>query len=240
LTVDQMLNQMAKLVQEAFSYYHVGIGLIEGDEVVSKAEVGASAEAYQGARLKVGQEGVWGWVAHTGESALIPDVRQEARFLTFPEAQEIRSEVCVPLKTKEGIIGVLSAESDRPNAFDNSDTVVLQSLAHQAAYAIENARFFRDTTRQVRELRALADASRVISSVLDQDQLLQALYEQIRHIAPSDSYLIALYDDATNVVSVEINVDEGVHYPKERHVLDQGLLYMIIHECQSLRFDNLT
>ena len=75
--------------------------------------------------------------------------------------------------------------------------------------------------------------------MLDQDQLLQALYEQIRRIAPTDFYLIALYDQATNVVSIEINVDEGVHYPKEQYKLDTGLLKVIIHEQRPLRFDSL-
>ena len=239
LTVDEMLTQLANLVQDAFGYYHVGIGLVDGDHIVSRAEVGASAEAHKRARLRIGQEGVWGWVAQTGEPLLVPDTSQEPRHQFVPEAAEIRSQVCVPLKTKEAVIGVLGAESDQPNAFDESDLVVLQSLAQQAAFAIENARFFRDTTRQVRELRALAGASRIISSVLDQDQLLQALYEQIRRIAPTDFYLIALYDQATNVVSIEINVDEGVHYPKEQYKLDTGLLKVIIHEQRPLRFDSL-
>jgi signal transduction histidine kinase len=146
----------------------------------------------------------------------------------------------VPLKTKEAVIGVLSAECNRPDAFDESDMVVLQSLAQQAAFAIENARFFRDISRQVRELHALTDASRIISSVLDQDQLLQALYEQITQIAPTDYYLIALYEEPTNIVSIEINVDEGIRYPKDRYLLDRGLLKLVIHERRCLRFDSLS
>jgi GAF domain-containing protein/HAMP domain-containing protein len=239
LTVDEMLAQLASLIHEAFGYYHVGIGLVEGDQIVSRAEVGASAQAHEGVRLTIGQEGVWGWVAHTGEPLLVPDTTQEPRHQFAPKATEIRSQVCVPLKTKEAVIGVLGAESDQVDAFDESDLVVLQSLAQQAAFAIENARFFRDTTRQVRELRALADASRIISSELDRDQLLQALYEQIRRIAPTDFYLIALYDQATNMVGIEINVDEGVHYPKEQYELNTGLLEVIIHQQRPLRFDSL-
>jgi GAF domain-containing protein len=240
MDIDEMLDQMARLIQQAFGYYHVGIGLVEGPWVVSKAEVGAAAKAYTGTRLRIGHEGIWGSVAHTGESLLVGDVRLEPRFSQVPEAAQIRSQVCVPLKTKETVIGVLSAESNRLNAFDDSDVVVLQSLAQQAAFAIENAHFFRDISRQVRELRALTDASRIISSVLDQDQLLEALYEQITHIAPTDFYLIALYDEPTNVISIEINVDEGIRYPKEHYVLDKGLLSLVVHEQRCIRFDSLS
>jgi signal transduction histidine kinase len=179
-------------------------------------------------------------VAQSGEPLLVPDVSQDSRFQRAARAADVRSQVCVPLETKEAVIGVLSAESDQLDAFDESDVVVLQSLAHQAAFAVENARFYQDITRQVRDLRALADASRIISSSLDQDQLLQALYEQITRIAPTDFYIIALYDDETNTVSIELNVDEGVFYPKMQYVLDKGLLKLIIHQRQTLRFDSLT
>jgi GAF domain-containing protein len=240
LDVDELLVEMAGMIHKAFDYYHVGIGLIEEDEVVSLAEVGPSASADQSGRLKVGTERVWGWVAGTGEPLLLPDVSQDPRFLHVADTSAVRSQICVPLKTKGAVIGVLSAESDQLNAFDESDLVVLQSLAHQAAFAIENARFFQDITRQVRDLRALADASRIISSVLDQDQLLEALYEQITLIAPTDFYVIALYDEETNVVSIEINVDLGVRYPKERYVLDRGLLKHVIHNRRPLRYDSLS
>jgi GAF domain-containing protein len=240
LAVDELLNQTAALIHDVFDYAQVSFGLIEGDEVVFGAGVVPEWETGQSLRLQVGREGIAGWVAQSGEPLLVPDVSQEPRYYCVPQVAATRSELCVPLKTKEAVIGVLDVQSDQPNAFDSSDLVVLQSLAHQAAFAIENARIFREATRQVRELRALADASRAISSVLDQDQLVQALYAQVTRIVPTDFYVIALYDEVTNVVSIEVNVDEGVHYPKERYVLDKGLLRVVIHNRQPLRFDSLT
>jgi GAF domain-containing protein len=242
LDVDELLGEIVRLLKDTFGYYLVTIGLIEGDEVVFKAGAKAGWDdfQFQTPRLKVGGQGITVWVAATGEPLLVPDVSQEPRYLFQADAAETRSELAVPLKTKTAIIGVLNVESDQLNAFDESDLMVLQSLANQAAVAIESARLFRDTARQVRELRALTDASRIISSVLDQDQLLQALYEQITRIAPTDFYVIALYDETTNVVSIEINVDEGVHYPKDQYVLDKGLLKLVIHNRQPLRFYSLT
>jgi nitrate/nitrite-specific signal transduction histidine kinase len=243
LDIDEILVQVVRLIQQSFGYDHVGIGLIEEGEVDYKVGAGLlwddAAFDFRPHKLKVGENGISGWVAGTGEPLLIPDVSQEPRYV-WMQGSNTRSELTVPIKAKGQVIGVLDVQSERLNAFDESDLTVIQSLASETAIAIENARLFRDTTRQVRELRALADASRIISSVLDQDQLLQSLYEQITRIAPTDSYLIALYDDATNVVSIEINVDEEVHHPHERYVLDKGLLKLIIHERQSLRFDNLS
>jgi nitrate/nitrite-specific signal transduction histidine kinase len=243
LDVDELLVQVVQLIQQAFAYDHVGIALIENGQAIYKVGAGALWDdpefRFEPRRLKVGEEGITGWVAASGEPLLIPDVSQEPRYV-WMRGSATRSELAVPLAIKGEVTGVLDVQSNQLNAFDESDLLVLQSLAHQAAIAIENARLFHDTTRQVRELQALADASRIVSSVLDREQLLQALYEQITRIAPADFYLIALYDEATNQVSIEISVDEGIHYPKEQYVLDKGLLHRIIHGQQPLRFDSLT
>jgi GAF domain-containing protein/anti-sigma regulatory factor (Ser/Thr protein kinase) len=241
LDIDRLLDEIVFLIRDTFGYYLVDIALIEGDDLNVRAGAGDrfSDPDFQPPCLEVEGPGIMARVARTGEPLLVPDVSKEPHYLALPDGLKTRSELAVPLKTKTSVIGVLDVQSDRQAAFDASDLVMLQALAHQAAFAIENARFFRDTTRQVRELRALADASRIISSVLDQDQLLRALYEQITRIAPTDFYVIVLYDSDTNVVSIEINVDEGVHYPKEQYVLDRGLLQLVIHERRPLRFDNL-
>jgi signal transduction histidine kinase len=102
-------------------------------------------------------------VAQSGETVLVPDVSQEPRYYSLPQASEIRSELAVPLVTKERVIGVLHAQSDQLNAFDDSDLVVLQSLANQAAIAIENARLYE----QAQELAVVEERSRLARDLHD-------------------------------------------------------------------------
>ncbi|MGD8794455.1 MAG: GAF domain-containing protein, partial [Anaerolineae bacterium] len=163
LAIDELLTQMATLIREAFDYYHVGLGLIEGEEVVSKAEVGALAQAYQGVRLGVGQQGVWGQVAAGGEPVIVPDVSREPHFHAVPGTEGVRSHICVPLRTKEAVIGVMSAASDESNAFDDSDLVVLQSLADQAAIAVENIRLYE----QAQQLAVIEERGRLARDLHD-------------------------------------------------------------------------
>ncbi|MEJ2710961.1 MAG: GAF domain-containing protein [Anaerolineales bacterium] len=146
LSVEQLLAEMARLLQGAFNFYHVGIGLIENDEVVSKAEAGPYREIYAGAHIPLGH-GSWGWVAQHGEPLIIADVRADSRFFHTSGSDQIRSHLCVPLKIKDEIIGVISAGSDRVNAFDESDRMILQSLAFQAAVAVENIRYYQRAQR---------------------------------------------------------------------------------------------
>jgi len=195
LVVDELLNRMARLINEAFDYSHVGIGLIEGDQLVSKAEVGPWRDAYQSQRLKVGQEGVWGWVAQSGKPLLVADVRQEPRYQLAPEAADVRSQLCVPLRTKEAIIGVLSIESDQTNAFDESDLTVLQSLANQAAIGIENARLYEQAQQRIRELEALYRADEELYRHLDLDEVLQALVDIGVDILEADKSFLIVWDE---------------------------------------------
>jgi signal transduction histidine kinase/DNA-binding response OmpR family regulator/HAMP domain-containing protein len=158
LAADELMWEVARLIKETLGYYLVGIALIEGDELLFRAGAGAVWETpeFQPPRLKVGSEGITGWVAHSGEPLLVPDLSQEPRYYSVAEASEMRSELAVPLKTKERVIGVLHVQSEQLNAFDESDLEVLQSLAHQAAIAIENARLYDQAQREITE-RARAE-----------------------------------------------------------------------------------
>jgi len=139
------MQQVVRLLQGAFDYYHVGIGLIEGDEVVYRVGAGAlwddSGFTFKPQRLKVGKEGLTGWVAGTGEPLVVPDVGKDPRYV-WMQGSATRSEVLVPLAVKGRVLGVLDVQSDRLQAFDETDVMVLQSLAHQASVAIENARLY--------------------------------------------------------------------------------------------------
>ncbi len=175
LAVDELLAQMTRLIQETFNYYHVGIGLIEGDEMIYKVGAGLLWDdpqfEFQPARLKVGEQGITGWVAATGQPLLVPDVSQEPRYIMI-SGSKTRSELAVPLKTKDAIIGVLNVESDRLDDFDESDLAVLQSLAHQAAMAIENARLFEAEQRRAEQFRVISEVGRRMTSILPADELL--------------------------------------------------------------------
>ncbi len=173
LAVDELLNQVARLIQQTFGYYHVGIGLVEGDEVAYRVGAGELWDTlefrFEPARFVMGREGITGWVAATGESLLVPDVREDPRYVWMSPA-ETRSELTVPLKVKGDVIGVLDVQSDQLNAFDESDLLVLQSLAHQAAIAIENARLYE----QARRLAVIEERQRLAREL--HDSVTQALY----------------------------------------------------------------
>jgi signal transduction histidine kinase len=173
LAVDELLDQIVQLIQQAFGYRHVGIGLVEDDEVVYRAGAGPMWDdpdvAFRPQRLRIGRQGITGAVAESGKPLLIPDVRADDRYVEMA-GSHARSELAVPMIAKGVVIGVLDAQSTEPSAFDQSDVVVMQSLANQAAIAIENARLYE----RARGLAVLEERQRVARDL--HDSVTQSLY----------------------------------------------------------------
>ncbi len=165
LDIDEVLVQIVRLIQQSFDYDHVDIALIEDDDLIVKAGAGNrfGDPDFQPPLLKVGGQGIMAWVARNGEPLVVPDVSQDPRYLSLPDSLTTRSELAVPLKTKTAVIGVLDVQSDHLDAFDESDLVVLQSLANQAAVVIENAQLYG----QAQQLAVMEERQRLARELHD-------------------------------------------------------------------------
>ncbi len=113
-------------------------------ELYFEIAIGAGAERLKDVRLKVG-EGIAGWVAAHAEPVLIEDVSKDPRF--NPKFDEItqtntRSIVCVPIKGREQVLGVIELVNCLgKESFTRDDIPILKSLADYTAIALENARY---------------------------------------------------------------------------------------------------
>ncbi len=172
--LDEVANQAAYLIQQAFGYYHVHIGLIEGEQIIFREATGVWRDEryciYCGRhKFIVGQSGASGRVAATGDPLLVRDVRRDPYYVPMDEEQ-VGSALVLPLKVHHNTIGVVNIESDRTNAFDETDVSVLQPLANQLAIALENARLYE----QASTLAALQERQKLAREL--HDSVSQALY----------------------------------------------------------------
>lgn len=97
--------------------------------------------------------GIVGWVARTGQVAIIPDVREEKDYIAF--RPETRSQLTVPIKWQGEVIGVLSLESSSLNAYAEKQLITAESLADQTAGAIGTTRLFNEIQAQRKWLAGL-------------------------------------------------------------------------------------
>ncbi len=151
LELDELLHRTVQLIRKAFRYEGVSILLVEGEFVVLRASTFAEPELGEGRlRLRIGTEGVTGWVAAHGAPVLSPDVSKDSRFVASKD-RKTESEVAVPIRLKDKVIGVLDAQSNVREGFTQEDVFTLQTVSDQLAIAIENARLYEAARQELAE-----------------------------------------------------------------------------------------
>lgn len=153
-----LLPLITRLVSERFNFYHTGIFLMDeaGQFAILQAanSPGGQVMLKRGHKLKVGERGIVGFVAKSGTARIALDVGQDSAFFKNTDLPNTRSEIALPLKVREKIIGVLDVQSEKPGAFTDEDANLLGILADLVAIAIENTRLFGQTQRALDEARA--------------------------------------------------------------------------------------
>jgi serine phosphatase RsbU (regulator of sigma subunit) len=114
-------------------------------------------------QLKIG-EGVAGWAAKNRESLIVPNTKEDPRYI---EARvETKSGMAVPIVSQNRTIGVFSLESDRPNAYDHDDLELLEAFASLAAISLERARQHEEILEKRRLEEELSIAKRIQKTFL--------------------------------------------------------------------------
>lgn len=162
MTSQELLPFVVELLRETFQCYSVSVFLrpaaadIEISDsasiVLAAAAGGDPGPMPPGTRLRLGRDGIVGWVAAVGEALLANDVRQEPHFLAYPGLPDTAAEVAVPIRWGERVVGVLDVQSRQRNDFDELDVTTLQTLADQIGIALENARLYTEAAERATTL----------------------------------------------------------------------------------------
>jgi diguanylate cyclase (GGDEF)-like protein len=159
LDLDSILQTIMEKMAEYFRPDTWSLLMVdeEKNELYFAIAVGTAAEALKNVRLKVG-EGIAGWVAKHGERLIVPDVMTDPRFAKRIDEMtqwETRSIVCVPVRSKLRVLGVIQLVNVHLEQFSDQELYFLQSLCDYAAIAIENAR----SVEKIQELTITDDCT---------------------------------------------------------------------------------
>ena len=243
LDQDRLLPAITQAIQEGFDYYSVLLFLTDPAAGVLRLvgiAGGFKSLLPQGDTQSI-NVGLIGEAGKTGQSLLVNDVEQDPRYVPGVPGIPTRSELCVPLKLANRVIGVLDVQETQVDAFDETDVLALETLADQIAVAIENARLYENSLRHAEELALIHNVDVAITSILDLDEVLQIIYEQINAVMPLVSFYIGLYDEKRNILHVPITVENGQRMPPLEITLDEssGLSGWVIRTGQPLWVDDM-
>jgi GAF domain-containing protein/HAMP domain-containing protein len=147
--LDLLLSEVTRQISEQFGYYHAGIFLLDATAqnavLVAANSAGGQKMLARRHQLAVEPRSIVGFVASTQSPRIALDTGADAVFFDNPDLPETCSEMAVPLKVGEQLIGVLDVQSTEKNAFSQEDIAVISTLADQVALAIENVRSFEKT-----------------------------------------------------------------------------------------------
>ena len=139
LDLDQLIDSVVVEVTQIFGCLEASVYLHDEArrEMVLAGVHGCDAHG-KGYRLKIGREGMVGYVASTGQTRYAPDVHKDPYYI--PCHQGIRSEVAIPLRVGEHLVGVFTASHPEMDGFPIKQLRLLQALCGHVAVAVHNAR----------------------------------------------------------------------------------------------------
>jgi len=165
LDLDQLIEDVVTDIAASFGLIEANIFLRDetGQNMVVAGVHGCTSN-HKGQVLRIGKDGMVGYVAATGQMRYAPDVSKDPYFIACEP--EIRSEVAIPLEIAGKVIGVFTASHRELNAFPLEQIRLLQSLCSHLALAVENAQLVQQERRERERMSREAEEARVIQQAL--------------------------------------------------------------------------
>src|SRR5215213_7330616 len=152
---NELLSAATRIISNQLGYYHVAIFLLDDQRQYAimrsaNTETGMEIVA-RGYRVSIGQLGIVSAVAQSGQSRIAYNTGKDKLYFTIPELAETQSELALPLKSGDEVMGILDIQSIEANDFNEDDISILSILADQLGIALQNALLFEESQRALRD-----------------------------------------------------------------------------------------
>ena len=188
-------------------------------------------------KLRVG-EGITGWVAQQGKSAIVQNVHQDERYVQVHK--HTKSELAVPLEINGILSGVVNVDSDKLNAFNQNDLALLTELTNQAALVIHNAFLYEQSKIRANLFESLVRVGQVINSRQDLDEALNAITSEASSLMKAKTCALQLLDQTNNRLSLVASFGAGNAYLNKPDVLiSESFLGSVVKLKKPLQIENV-
>ena len=158
LDPDQLMKDVVNLLKQDFGYYHVQIFVVdpESGDLLARRGSGKIGDQLleQGYRLSVGS-GIVGHVAETQQPFVTNNVDDVVFFVSNSLLPETQSELTVPIKIEDEVVGVLDIQHVHPGQLTQRDMQLMIAVADQLAVALQKANFYTDLQASLNQEKAM-------------------------------------------------------------------------------------
>ena len=182
--LNDLISLTVNLIRDRFNYYYVQVYLLDETDTYAILRDGTG---YIGRRLlqnnhrlPLDGNSLVARAIKSGSVSVVQDTSQDPNFLSNELLPDTKSELTIPLRRKNTIIGVLDIQHNQKNTFTEAQQQLFQSLADQLAVTFENVQLLQNTALRARQLTRVAEVSIEAASNLNNETLLKTVVDLTR------------------------------------------------------------
>lgn len=212
LDQDELLDQVVEIIQQRLGYPYVHLFSVHPGRrlIFYEAGSGARSSLMRQSQFTINlddEPGIIPWVGRNGSTVMTNDVGLEPRYRPEPfPPKETRSELTVPLKFGDKVLGILDIQSDQFNAFTENDRFLIEGLADNIAVALRNSYLYRSEQWRRQVAESLREVAGLLSADVNLDNVLNAILVELERNLPCDLATIWLLDENRS----ELETDSGL------------------------------
>jgi PAS domain S-box-containing protein len=208
-STDEVIKRTAQIVSGMLYPDNCGVLLLNEAGTSLKVHPSYWGKILDGATDELPlSRGIIGQVAATGQPIRINDVAHHTAYVETTSG--IKSELCVPIRVNDRIIGVFNVESRKINAFAEEDERVLNTIAGTLGTAIARIRLLNTEQKRRQEAENLREATSALTRTIELDELFDIILESLAKLVSYTSASIEVVD----LEQAEIVASRGL---PERH-----------------------
>lgn len=246
---DQLIERVSHIIGQTLFPDNFGMMLLDERSGYLRAHPSYrfyGAEDLRMRDLRLGQ-GITGSVAKSGQPQRLGNVRRVSEYVDVDDRTV--SELCIPIKFRERVLGVINAESTKRDAFSDEDERLLVTLAGQLAPAIEQfrkaktERYILDQLAHDKDLiYSIAQITAQIERSLKADQIIQTMGQELEKIGLT--CIMAVYDGNLKTFTINytsmsqrlVSIAERLQgYPLIQHTFPRQWLETILKKDEMFR-----
>jgi len=242
LDIQVTLAKLVELIRSRFGFYHASIFLIDplGKDAILRESTGEAGAQMKNAghKLSVGSTSIVGQATGKGSPVVIGDVTREANYYANPLLPETRSELAIPLKIGDRVLGALDVQSTMLDAFSQEDINILQVLADQIAVAIQNADLYTHTNQNLSRYRLLHQITAANVQSLSVEDAIHNAIETLHQALPNEKITYFTIDEKNQLIA---RASAGYSIPEQasrRILMGQGVIGAVASDRKPMRVDD--